>query len=103
MAWTASAWLRHIEANAKFISFEPLLAPIHSRDGRFDLTRAVLEPLDGVIIGGKTPYSQKTARRMEWVKEITDSAKYWGIAVFHQDNLGYIFDADGFPKRRELP
>lgn len=103
MAWGATAWLRNIEAGLKFMSLEPLFAPLHSKDGQFDLTRAILECLDWVIIGAQTPYSSKTAPKAAWVKEITDTAKGLNLPVFHKDNLGWIFDADGFPRRQEIP
>lgn len=82
-----------IKASVKFVSFEPML----------DYTPPDLRYVDWVIIGGMTPYSQKTAPRANWVKSLTEIAKEQDIPVFHKDNLGMIFDADGFPKRQEYP
>lgn len=90
--------LPRIEAGKRFISFEPLLGSIGMNDHR-----SMKGIIDWVIIGAQTPYSGKTAPRTEWVREITDTAKSAGIAVFHKNNLGNIFDADGFPMRQEFP
>lgn len=88
----ALAGLAKIEANKRFISFEPLLGHIEVGDG--------IKYIDQVILGGQT---QPTVLPKEiWVREITDAAVKAGVAVFHKNNLGDIFDAE-FPKRQEMP
>lgn len=101
MAEEAGFWLWEVKAKIKFVSFEPLLEriPLHFADY---ITESI-EGIRWVIIGVQTPHSPKTAPRVEWVREITDVAKRAGIPVFHKNNLGDIFDADGFPMRQEFP
>ena len=88
--------LARIEAAVKFISFEPLLGKTQLRSE--DLTDC---GINWVIIGSQTkPFKPPTKI---WVREITDAAVNAGVAVFHKNNLGNIFDANGFPKRQEMP
>jgi len=84
MANSARYYLSNIKAKIKFISFEPLLNRIADRSNcpfRFEWGT------DWVIIGAQTPYSKKTAPRVEWVKEIVESADKSGIPVFLKNNL----------------
>lgn len=91
--------LEDVWASVKFYSFEPLHEAIEP-----DLDYMLeLAGINWVIIGAQTPYSVKTAPREIWVREITDTAVELDIPVYHKDNLGWIFDADGFPRRREFP
>ena len=89
--------LSEVKAGVRFISCEPLLGAISMKSHR------ILEAVDWVIIGQQTPVNRNTAPRIGWVMEITDAAKQVGVAVFHKDNLGMMFDADLFPMRREFP
>lgn len=87
--------LASIIAPVKFISFEPLMGQI----GRDEL-RNLSQVTDWWIIGGMTPYSQKTAPHIEWVKEIVEIADKSGIPLFLKNNLMQVFDkAFGVNKR----
>ncbi len=67
----AIGYLATIQAKVKFISFEPLLERM-----QFDMMQKMLLPTAAqwLIIGAQTPYSAKTAPRIEWVKEIVEAA-----------------------------
>jgi len=72
----ACAWLRKVQASAKFLSVEPLLGP----------TLLGRNNLDWVIIGKQTgPGAQPIKTR--WVIDLTEQAKEQGLAVFHMDSL----------------
>jgi protein gp37 len=64
--------LRQVHARVRFLSIEPLLAPL----GRFDLRR-----INWVIVGGE---SGPGARPMnpDWVREIRDQCHARGVAFF---------------------
>lgn len=97
MALEAWKHLSDIEAKVKFISFEPLQERILMKD---------LTVLDWLIIGAQTPYSQKTAPKIEWVKEIVDAADKAKIPVFLKDNLKPLLDPKkeyDFELRQEFP
>jgi protein gp37 len=79
--------LRDIKAKVKFFSFEPLLATIVPPDTRWAIARQIINSVNWVIIGAQTPYSQKTAPKIEWVKEIVIAADKAGISVFLKNNL----------------
>lgn len=78
--------LSRVETPVRFISFEPLLGQI-GMDDHVNIKSWV----DWVIIGAQTPYSKKTAPRIEWVKEIVEAADKAGIPVFLKDNLAKLF------------
>ena len=106
--------LRAITAGKRFVSFEPL----HGQIGRDEL-RNLATVTDWWIIGAQTPYSEKTAPRIEWVREIVDVAGKAGIPVFLKNNLAplivsnksftevepiYVHKDGGFYKlRQEFP
>jgi len=98
MAEEAGFWLWEIKAKVKFVSFEPLLEriPLHFADYISDDVQGI----NWVIIGTQTRPSKPP--KEIWVREITGAAVKAGVAVFHKDNLGNIFDAE-FPKRQEMP
>jgi len=83
----------------KFLSIEPLLDNIPGSDW--------LVGIDWIIIGARTPYSSKTAPKIEWVREIVVAADRAGIPVFLKDNLRPIQwqYSDGRPNtwRQEFP
>ena len=81
-------WLRDIEATIKFLSCEPLLDQLS--DDYFH-NGVPVEGINWVIIGAQTPYSKKTAPRIEWVKEIVDAADKANIPVFLKNNLNPLF------------
>ncbi|MDD5338455.1 MAG: DUF5131 family protein [Dehalococcoidales bacterium] len=104
MATYAMCGLREVKAKVKIISFEPLLKQItptapygpytvdmFARDLRFTGVK-------WVIIGAQTPYSTKTAPRIEWVKEIVDAADKTNIPVFLKNNLQPLID-EHFPDK----
>lgn len=82
-----AAWnLSTVKAKVKLISFEPLLAQT-----KLDPRDAIWTGINWLIIGLQTPFSKKTAPRIEWVKEIVDAADRAGIPVFLKDNLEKLF------------
>ena len=97
MAETAIEHLRNVQANVRFISFEPLLGPIRN---------VQLDVLQGLIIGAQTNPARLPDRL--WVEEIITAADKVGIPVFLKLNLNseYLpdnaFDKDGLV-RHELP
>lgn len=78
-------YLKKIEASVKFISFEPLLSKI--------LKPEILEPLlkstgiNWLIIGQQTPSRPATQPKIEWIKDIVDTADQAEVPVFLKDNL----------------
>ena len=76
----------------KFISFEPLLSGMP-----FDICAIENSNINWLIIGAQTPYSQKTAPKIEWVKEIVEAADNAGIPVFLKDNLKPVFNGKEYP------
>ena len=79
--------LYKIKAKVKFLSLEPLLSWQHSSFLRFP------NFLNWVIIGAQTPYSSKTAPKIEWVREIIEACDKAGIPVFEKNNLVPLFNA----------
>ena len=82
-----------LRAKVKLISFEPLLYPIaypvvsKSRPYGYPLEVPLSECCNWVIIGAQTPYSEKTAPKIEWVREIIEAADRAKIPVFLKNNL----------------
>ena len=123
--WVGVSWigddesrpLRHIvdiKAPVKFISFEPLLEFCHWWTSDLLQQSFIKAGINWVIIGAQTPYSKKTAPRIEWVKEIVDAADKAKIPVFLKNNLIKLWGDDlfypewamnktGFHFRQELP
>ena len=64
--------LRQIDARVRFVSFEPLIAPLHNLD---------LTGIHWAIVGGETG---RGARPMEgpWVQQILNEARRVGAAFF---------------------
>jgi len=80
----ALGYLAAIEAKVKYLSFEPLLGEI-----KFDMLQKMLFPrvINWLIIGLQTPYSPKTAPKIEHVREIVEAADKAGIPIFLKNNL----------------
>ena len=78
--------LSQVEAGGRFISFEPL----HGQIGTDEL-RQLAKVTNWWIIGAQTPYSKKTAPRIEWVREIVDVADKAEIPVFLKGKLYQVF------------
>ncbi len=77
--------LEDIQAEVKFISFEPLLEKLTlSLDYAFYYSGISL-----VIIGQQTPVKQSTTPKIEWIREIVEAADKAGIPVFLKNNLGW--------------
>ena len=70
-------YLPYVKASIKFISFEPLLAPIPNPN----LTR-----IDWIIIGGQSG-KDKFYPPLKWIVDIEDAAEEAGIPVFEKSNL----------------
>jgi protein gp37 len=71
-----------IEATVKFISFEPLLA-----DVRLDYRDLEWAGVGWVIIGQQTPVKTSTMPKIEWVRDLVESADRAGVPVFLKDNM----------------
>ncbi len=85
--------LEDIQAEIKFISFEPLLEKLTlSLDYAF-----YYSGISWVILGAETPYSLKTAPKLEWVREIVEAADRANIPVFLKKNLKPVLrNSDGW-------
>jgi protein gp37 len=79
--------IREIEAKVKFVSVEPLLGDIFYHR---ELSRALVQSLDWVIVGQQTPIKKETTPNVEWVKEIVQACDDASIPVFLKNNLGYL-------------
>jgi len=84
---TASIKLSDVEAPARYVSLEPLLAPINPWD---------LIPLDWIIIGAQTGPGAR-APEARWIEEVIAQANAQGIPLFLKDNLRWP------EKRQEWP
>jgi len=73
-------------APIRFVSAEPLLAPIHNTS---------LRDIDWLIIGAQTSPGRQPEDR--WIEWLLAGADYFGFPVFMKSNLDYE------PKRREFP
>lgn len=90
----ANRWgiMRQVKASVKFLSLEPLLdwadeshVPIYSEG-------IVNSGIQWLIIGACTPFSKKTAPRIEWVKEIVRACDKTNIPIFLKNNLKPLLD-----------
>lgn len=81
--------LAAIKAGVKFLSCEPMLAPvtIHS-------SSLVMAEIDWLIIGQQTPVNKKTCPDIEWINELILSADEAQIPVFIKDNLNCCLISD---------
>ena len=103
----ALAGLSEVKCGKKFISFEPLLYQVMMGEG--------LKNVDWVIIGLQTPFSPKTAPKIEWITEIVEACDKVKVPVFLKNNLYpllilrdgvekfWIIDGDKGHLRQELP
>jgi len=64
--------LRDTGARTKFLSLEPLIAPLHDIN---------LEKIDWVIVGGESGHNPRPMKS-EWVIDIKDQCKSSGVAFF---------------------
>lgn len=101
------SYLAGIQAQVKFVSFEPLLGP---PDGNYGQLDRIMEDIQWVIVGQQTPVRASTMPRKEWVVEIVEAADKAGVKVFLKDNLlscglsdySELLDKNGH-LRQELP
>lgn len=61
------------------------------RSGQKTNSRLVDAGISWLIIGQQTPVSKKTEPKIEWIREIVESADKAKIPVFLKDNLNLIF------------
>jgi protein gp37 len=84
--------LARCEAGMKFVSFEPLLAPVNP-SVLYTYLRSLFpimyNPVDWVIIGGqsRTPTCKKFVPPYWWVMPIIEKARKIGVPVFLKNNL----------------
>ena len=72
-------WQEIIKPNHRFISFEPLLAPI---------TQSIPVDTDLVIIGAMTGAGRKNyLPKKKWVDDIVNEARHIGAKIHFKDNL----------------
>jgi protein gp37 len=83
LAYTAA-----FSARLRFLSFEPLLAPIAER---------IPKKIGWVIIGAQTGPGA-TPPKAEWVQDLIDKARRIDAAVFLKDNLHWPETVKEFPK-----
>lgn len=80
------AWLYHVRASVRFISYEPLLGPINY----------IPSWLDWVIVGAMTgPGAVRPEDK--WVQKLIDLADVQGIPVFLKNNLHWHAERRGWP------
>ena len=80
-----------VEAPIKFLSIEPLLAPLY--EGEPDILEKVLviAGIKWVIIGQVTPIKQARMPKIEWISEIIEACDKAGIPVWLKNNLNPLF------------
>lgn len=80
------SWTSH--RGIKFVSFEPLLEPIHNIN---------LPGIDWIIIGGESDAEHPRIMKPEWAQEIIDMtrAKFPGVAIFYKQGGGIGGDGAG--------
>jgi protein gp37 len=92
--------LMSVEAKVKYISLEPLLAPItasilDNHHGWPVMHGSILHNvISWIIIGQQTPISAKTQPKIEWIQEIVEAADQAGVPVFLKDNLKSLLPRD---------
>ncbi len=80
--------LEEVNTKVKFLSFEPLLEEVINNDRDHGFCNPLsFYRINWIIIGAQTPYSVKTAPRIEWVKELIEAADKVGIPYFLKNNL----------------
>ncbi len=86
-----SPLMEEIAAPVKFLSIEPMLT---------DMPGEIPTWCRWVIIGQQTPVSQKTAPKVEWIREIVDAADKASVPVFLKDNLKPLLCDEAWSDRR---
>jgi len=82
--------LANVKATVKFWSFEPLLR----WQGCQGFSELLQQSSQWVIIGQQTPSKLTTQPKIEWIKDIVESADNANAKVFLKDNLNSIFAAN---------
>lgn len=80
--------MQEVEANVKFLSFEPLLDHIGG-PLRFPLSER-FKAWQWLIIGQQTPIRAAAAPQVEWIREIVEAADKAKVPVFLKDNLSKL-------------
>lgn len=91
----ARYYLRHLEANIKFLSVEPLLSPLH--DHLYCSLNLKDEGIQWLILGSQTQPVKHPPR--EWVDEIITAAGKSRIPVFVKEPMASHFNIH----RQEFP
>ena len=81
----ANNYIKSFVATVKFVSLEPLLGKMPHE--------GLVNHIQQVIIGQQTPASARTAPKVEWIKEIVESADRAGVPVFLKNNLKALLPA----------
>jgi len=85
----ATDGLIYVKAEVKFISIEPVLAPVRFYPGRLPYCG-----INWLIIGQQTPVSKATMPKVEDIAEIVEAADKAGVKVFLKDNLRPLLKLD---------
>lgn len=72
--------LEEIPAVVRFVSAEPLLAPLPNLYSYFPV-------LDWIITGGESGYKPRPAN-LDWFRQIRDDCQQYGVAYFHKQHGG---------------
>ncbi len=86
----ACHYLAMVEAKHRWLSIEPLLDRIKN-------TWFKVGGIQWLAIGQQTPVKDATKPKVEWLKEIVESAGQAGIPVFLKDNLKSLFETQNQP------
>jgi protein gp37 len=86
--------LTRIKAKVKFLSIEPLLAPI--KIGNNGFTNSLQNAgISWLIIGQQTPVKQATMPKIEWIKDIVEASDTARIPVFLKNKLQPLLQQNG--------
>ncbi|RLG20369.1 hypothetical protein DRN77_07825 [Methanosarcinales archaeon] len=92
--WRIELLRKYVSGGKRFISFEPLLAPITTLD---------LSNIDWIIIGAQTGnHPDKIKPKVEWITELCSMAHNCLIPIFMKDNL-LQYLPDGYNVQQEFP
>lgn len=87
--------LVHLQAKIKFLSIEPLLAPVvKTTEFGSSLKNA---GINWIIIGQQTPAKKSTTPKIEWIRGIVEAADKASVPVFLKDNLKSVIATDAVP------
>jgi protein gp37 len=84
-AWNAYCYLCELDANHKWVSFEPLMGGCNG-SATHDYLGALIASIQWVVIGGLS-HGKNPPGLIEWVREIVTACDKAGIPVFLKNNL----------------